>query len=282
MYLWKNIVFPETLTTIKSLAFYDIVFNDILDLKNVTAIEDQAFTAVKAHTIIARKLTSATGQLFNNNPNLVSLYLDSLSSWNQKIFMSCPNLKYVYTEKNITHSTQTLGCTNITFVMNCKVNDASEVITTNWKKLSNVTLYVPYESLEYYKQAFGDSATYKNYKILPIGTIANVTNAVTGTTDTFVLMVVNGKYDTLTQTYEQVFEVASILTNNSYIVIPNEWEYVDNGVSKQLKISKFGADALNGQNTIKNLTLPLYMSTYAEESFSNSISLERIYVQDGN
>lgn len=278
----KSVVFADTITYIGGDAFRDITFEGVLDLKNVVTIENEAFVSCKSHTIIGRKVTTIASHNFENNSNLTSLYLDSYASWSSYAFQNCPNLRYVYSEASITHGSIKYGCTSITFVLNKKVNSASEITMNNWNKFTNVTMYVPYESLQYYKEAFSNTSTYKNYKILPIGTVAQVTNAINGTTDTFVLMVVDGKYNIETQTFEQVFEVASILTSNSYIVIPNEWEYDGDGTTKTLKITKLGKDALNGQNTIKNIILPLYMSTYGENAFSECDTLENIYVQEGN
>lgn len=278
----KKIIFADSIVEIGDAAFHNTQLTGVLNLNNVKKLGSQAIGSISVESIIAPNVTSLGAHAFFNNPSLVSVYFEKLSSLPISCMAVCPKLKYVYTESPIVLSGHDARAnfTGVTFVSNYKVESAAKINKSLWTYYSDITIYVPYESVDFYKEAFSDTTKYVNFTISPIGVVATKPNEITGLNDIFILVEVNGQYDATTDTYKKVYELLTVVTQSSDIIIPNEWDASD-GSGTKIPITKINNEALKGQPTITNITLPKYLVSFDDATFSTAESLQNIYVADG-
>ena len=138
-----EVIFPDSLKTIKSRAFTGIKISGNLNLNNVTDIADYAFQDILVTSIDAPNLTTLGGGNFRNNPNLVSVSIPKVSDWSSSNFGSCANLNYIYSESSITfHSGNVIKKSNLIFVWNRQVSKASDIYLKYWKRMQNCILFM--------------------------------------------------------------------------------------------------------------------------------------------
>ena len=273
---YNRIIFGNTITKVGNGAFRSSKISGVLHLNNITSVGANCFEGNDIISIIAPKVTSVSNASFSSNANLTSVYFGSLTTINNIILSGCNKLTYIYTEAFLVMEVATVFAkkTDITVVMNIEVVDANDIETKNWNLFSNVTMYVPYNSLEIYESVFENNSTYVNFKVEPFGIIYN--NEETG--DTFIFQEKQGEYvyeeETQTGYYETVYELSSCLSSNLSVVIPD----THNGI----KITSIYKDAFISSENLYVLTLPRYLRTYDEMAFVNAKQLGFLYISEDN
>lgn len=277
----KNLIFGDNIKTIGSSAFSGLAITGVLNLNNVTSVGAEAFKSNALESVVAPKLTTLGNHAFFNSTTLTSFYFDSISNLNLSSLKFSPNLKYIYTERTVKISYYDTRVSDITFVINAEVSSSSDIPKDYWSVFNNITLYVPYNSVQYYEEVFSDTTKYKNFTILPIGVIAEKTNEETNGIDRFILIESDGLYNYNTESFEKVYELISIISTSSNIIIPDEWESMDDPNVK-LPISKLNIKALQSAEKLTDLTLPRYLRTCADEAFIMNDVLKNIFVDENN
>ena len=276
----NQIKFANSITKIEGNSIQSCNLGGELNTNQVTSIGTQAFSSNgKLKSLVGPKLTTIGDRAFLNCNELISVNLPSFTTTKNASFYDCTSVKLIYLENLFTFATNTFHTkSGLTFIINNEVTSSDDIPLTNWHLFSNITIYVPYNSVQYYKEAFIDNATYVNFKILPYGTFASVENEETGIADQFILKEIEYGYDFETDSYLKGYEVVNIISINYNVVIPYEWTY--EGVT--LPIVSISEKALEGQICILNLTLPKYLLAYDEFTFQGGKNLQNIFVDEDN
>lgn len=281
----NKIFLPDSLLTIGGYSFYSAKINGEQNLNKVKSIGEYGFSYATITSLVAPNVTTISGSAFAGCSSLSSITLNSMTSSNTTSFRDVASLNYIYLDNPFTFAINTFlnsKRTDVTVVYNYKASSETDIPSAYWSQFSNVSMYVPYESLDVYKAKF-ETATYNNFKVYPIGTIISEYNENTGLTDTFVLKEIKGTYNAVTGEFERAFEVSSILSENSSIVIPDSCVILnDEGEEISLNIIRISEYAFRNQDGLTEITLPKYFSSYHDLAFTYAINLENIYVSSEN
>ncbi len=273
----NRLIIPNTVTNIGSAAFSNCGISGHLNLNCVTTIGASTFATNDIISAEAPNLTTTSNNTFLNNYNFKSMKFGQKIALKEYTFRNCDKLEYIYMDELITfYAHDFTKKSNIIFILNKEVSKKEDIPLTNWSTFSDITMYVPYKSLEIYKERFNDETLFKNFTILPYGVVADDSN----TGDMFILMESQGTYDSTTGTHERVWELISIMSNNLVIDIIDEW--ADPVTGEVLKVTKISENSFVG-NAFVEITLPKYFKKYDVNTFINAgATLKNIWVDEDN
>lgn len=269
----NQVIFPNSIVSIAQNAFNTCGIGGVLNLNQVTSVGYNSFSSNYFTALIAPKLTSGAGASFGRNTSLTTVYLHSFEIYKDSYFSGSSNIKYVYTEVLPTFSTNNVFATtsDISFIINVDITSASQIPTKNWTIFKNITMYVPYNSVEIYKSVF-ETSTYNNFTVLPYG----IVEADEETGNVMILEEIeNGyAYNEETGTLESVtvYKLNSLLSALENVVIPDEY----NGI----KITIIDDNAFVGQESVRNIMLPKYLLTYGQNALNNVTNLTSISIDE--
>lgn len=272
---YNEVSFSDTITKIGVAAFKNCKIGGTLDLNNVYSISVSTFESNSFEVLHAPNLTAWHTNCFASNDSLISVYLHKIKGYSNSPFQGSDNMKYYYTETmpnfGVDHAFYVKD--GMTFVINVEVDDANDIVTTRWNLFSNVTMFVPYASLEIYESVF-ETENYNNFAVEPYGYVLNETE----TGNVFIFEEVKGNLvfneETQTMEYEKVLKLKTCLCNNESVVIPDMFE--------GLKVTLIDEKAFEGQVAIKHIVLPIYLYSYDENTFQNVTNLASLEIDNEN
>ncbi len=270
---YHEVSFSDTITSLSVASFQSCKIGGTLNLNNITAISTSTFEYNNFEVVYAANLSSWHNNCFAQNDSLISVYVHKISGYSNSPFQGSDNLKYYYTETMPSFNVDTAFYIkkNMTFVLNIEVSQASDIKTTRWNLFSDITIFVPYASLEIYESVFETSA-YNNFNVEPYGYV--FTDELTGNVFIFEEIKGNPVYNEETQTmeYEKVLKLKTCLCNLESVVIPNEFE--------GLKVTLIDENAFNGQVSIKHIKLPTYLYSFDLNTFQMVPNLTSLTIDE--
>jgi len=261
----NGIRFPNSVKRIGRYAFNETNIGGYLDLNKVERINGLAFANTNIEKVYGPNVIRASQQVFENCKSLTYVHFPVIEETFNKNFLGCTNLEILRFGKLPTIEYQG-GMVDkpLTIILDDVITSTSELnlseTINRWVSSAyvgiapeNLTVLVPYESLEVYKTT-KLSYTYLSY----FGDLLD-----DSTNNVMYVLENMGDY----------YRVINIITENTDVVIPDMYN--------DKKIVAISNRAFDGADNLQSITLPLYFTYYEDHNFVKAINLKEIKVKDG-